>query len=118
MKIASPFTKELGAHIEAAEMIFQIVGEDAQEFVLVLGKFLEPITGGFEGELRANAGNQFGLVKRLGNIINAPGVKGTDDKVFVISSGKENDGNVAPLRIFLYFQTNVPAAHSRHQEIQ
>src|SRR6202034_4870950 len=79
---------------------------------------LETIAGGFEGELSANAGNQFGLVKRLGNVINATSVKGTDNQIFVISSRKENDGNITPFGIFLYFQTNVPAAHSRHQEIQ
>ena len=90
---------QVGAHVDATKVIFQIVRENTEQLILVFRELLELIACGFQRQLRPHARNEFGLVEWFGYIIHAAGIQRADNHVFVIGSGKKNDGNFFPLWI-------------------
>ena len=92
---------QFGAHVHAAEIILQIMRENAEQFVLVLGQLFEAVARGFQRQLRPHARNQFGMVERFGDVIHAARVQRPDNQILVVRGGKKNDRDVLPVGIVL-----------------
>ena len=110
-----PFVQHLCAHLHAAQMIFQVMREDAEQLVLVLGHLLEPVARVFPGELRMDTRDEFRLVERLGDVIHAARLQRAHDEILVVRRREENDRDVAPLGIGLQAAADLAPVHFRHQ---
>src|ERR1035437_5619426 len=100
-------TEQLGANVHAAQMVLESVGEDAEQLVPVLGKLLQLVASPFERQAGADARYQFGVVEGLGDVIHAAALEGAHDQALVVSRGKENDGNLSPIRVLANSPANL-----------
>ena len=47
--------QELRAHLNAAEVVLQVMGENSEQFILVLGEALQAVARGFQGQMRSHS---------------------------------------------------------------
>jgi hypothetical protein len=99
-------------------MIFQIMREDAEDFVLVFREHPQLVTRLLQRDLRTHAGDQLGFVKGLRHIIHATGLECLHDEVLVIGGGEKNNRNVLPARIGLQAAAHFQSVGLRHQHIE
>ncbi len=81
------------------EVVLQVVRQDAEELLLVLGELAEPVAGGFQREVGAHAGGELGGVEGFRDVVHAARLQGADDEGFVGRGGEKDDRDVGPLGI-------------------
>ena len=111
-------TEQLGAHVHAAQMVLEVVGEDAEQFIPVLGELLQLVAGLFERQVGADARHQFGVVEGLGDVVHAAAFQGANDQALVVGRGKENDRNLSPIGFLPDSPANLESVHLRHQKVE
>ena len=89
-----------------------------EQFVLLLGQPAQVIAGGFEGELSANAGKEFGGVKGFGDVIDAACFERADDEVFVVSGGEKNNWNFRAFGGLAEKAADFAAVHLGHNKVE
>ena len=95
-----PVLEQLRAHLHAAEVIFQIMRQDPEQLILVLGERLELIPGGLQRQMRAHPGEQFRAAEGLDHIVHPAAFQRLHDERFVIRRREKDDGDVGPFRLF------------------
>src|SRR4051812_5971673 len=110
--------KDLGAHVHTSQMALQIVRENAQQLILVFRELFQTVAGQFQGQMGAHAHDQFGLMERFGDVIDASAFQGPNDHFFVIGRGKKNDRNVSPTRILANLRADLEAVQTRHHKVE
>jgi len=99
-------------------MVFEVVGEDAEQFVPVLGELVQLVAGPFERQVGADARHQLGVVEGLGDVIHAAALEGANDQTLVVRRRKENNGNLNPSSILPDSPANLESVHFRHEKVE
>src|SRR3954471_24681547 len=66
----------------------------------------------------ADPHDQFGLMERFGDVIDASAFQRANDHFFVIRRRKKDDWNVSPTRIFPNLHRDLEAVQTRHQKVE
>src|SRR5689334_9953840 len=99
-------------------MGFEVVGKDTEQLIAVLGELLQFVAGPFERQVSADAGHQFGVVERLGDVVHAAAFQRANNQALVVCRGKEDDGNLRPIRVLANAAANLEAVHLRHEQVE
>ena len=94
------------------------MGQDAEQFIPVLGELLQLVAGPFERQVGAHARHQLGVVEGLGDVVHAAALEGANDQALVVCRRKENNGNLSPIGILPDSPANLESVHLRHQKVE
>src|SRR5450432_1942653 len=99
-------------------MVFEIVREHAEQFVLVGGEDSQLVSRELEQDVRIHAREQLRLVEGLGDIIHAAALEALDDEILVVRRRKKKDWHVLATRGGFDLPAGLEPAHARHQHIE
>ncbi len=110
--------QELRAHLHPAEMVFQVVGEDAEKLVLVLGQPAQPVARLLQRQVGPHPRDELRLVEGLGDIVDPAGLERLDDHRLVVGRRDEDDRDLAQLRPGADAPADLESVDLGHQQVE
>ena len=110
--------QELGAHLHPAEVVLQVVRQDAQKLVLVLGELLQPVPRPLERQVGAHPRHQLGLVEGLRHVVDRAGLERAHDERLVVRGRQEDDRDLGQARLGADALAHLESVHLGHQHVE